>query len=34
MPMDVAGAMSQGQIGYMMQQCLQNELRRGAGPGP
>jgi carbamate kinase len=28
MPMDVAGAMSQGQIGYMMQQCLQNELRR------
>ena len=27
MPMDIAGAMSQGQIGYMMQQCLQNELR-------
>jgi len=28
MPMDVAGAMSQGQIGYMMQQCLKNELRK------
>ena len=28
MPMDVAGAMSQGQLGYMMQQCLQNELRK------
>jgi carbamate kinase len=28
MPMDVAGAMSQGQIGYMMQQCLRNELRK------
>src|SRR5215210_7234497 len=28
MPMDVAGAMSQGQLGYMMQQALQNELRR------
>lgn len=27
MPMDVAGAMSQGQVGYMMQQCLQNEMR-------
>ena len=28
MPMDVAGAMSQGQIGYMMQQCLHNELHK------
>jgi carbamate kinase len=28
MPMDVAGAMSQGQIGYMMQQSLGNELRK------
>lgn len=34
MPMDVAGAMSQGQIGYMMQQCLQNELRRRGRPWP
>src|SRR5207247_6608674 len=34
MPMDVAGAMSQGQIGYMMQQCLQNELRRRGKPWP
>ena len=28
MPMDVAGAMSQGQLGYMMQQCLHNELHK------
>src|SRR3954453_959528 len=34
MPMDVAGAMSQGQIGYMMQQSLQNELRRRGRPWP
>ncbi len=34
MPMDVAGAMSQGQLGYMMQQCLQNELRRLGKPWP
>jgi carbamate kinase len=34
MPMDVAGAMSQGQLGYMMQQCLQNELRRRGRPWP
>ncbi|WP_297459114.1 carbamate kinase [Thermococcus sp.] len=26
-PMDVAGAMTQGQIGYMIQQALMNELR-------
>jgi carbamate kinase len=32
MPLDVCGADSQGGIGYMMQQALQNELRRiGAG---
>ena len=34
MPMDIAGAMSQGQIGYMMQQCLQNELRTRGKPWP
>lgn len=34
MPMDVAGAMSQGQIGYMMQQRLQNELRSRGRPWP
>lgn len=34
MPMDVDGAMSQGQIGYMMQQCLQNELRKRGRPWP
>ncbi len=34
MPMDIAGAMSQGQIGYMMQQCLQNELRKRGRPWP
>jgi carbamate kinase len=34
MPMDVAGAMSQGQIGYMMQQSLQNELRARGRPWP
>jgi carbamate kinase len=34
MPMDVAGAMSQGQIGYMIQQSLQNELRRRGKPWP
>lgn len=28
MPMDVCGAESQGQIGYMFQQCLANHLRR------
>jgi carbamate kinase len=28
MPMDVCGAMSQGQIGYMLQQCLENHLCR------
>ena len=27
-PMDVAGAMTQGQIGYMIQQAIVNELRR------
>ncbi|ASJ08020.1 carbamate kinase [Thermococcus siculi] len=27
-PMDVAGAMTQGQIGYMIQQAIMNELRR------
>ncbi len=27
-PMDVAGAMTQGQIGYMIQQALKNELER------
>ena len=30
MPLDVCGADSQGGIGYMMQQALQNELRRVA----
>ena len=34
MSMDIAGAMSQGQIGYMMQQCLQNELRTRGKPWP
>jgi carbamate kinase len=34
MPMDIAGAMSQGQLGYMMQQCLQNELRARGRPWP
>ena len=28
MPMDVCGAESQGQIGYMFEQCLINQLRR------
>jgi len=28
MPLDVCGADSEGGIGYMMQQCLQNELRK------
>jgi len=28
MPMDVAGAMSQGQIGFLAAQCLENHLRR------
>lgn len=28
LPMDVCGAQSQGQIGYMLQQCLQNNLRQ------
>lgn len=27
-PLDVLGAMTQGQIGYMLQQSMQNELRR------
>ncbi len=27
-PLDVLGAMTQGQIGYMLQQAMQNELRR------
>lgn len=34
MTMDLAGAMSQGQLGYMMQQCLQNELRSRGRPWP
>jgi carbamate kinase len=34
MPMDIAGAMSQGQLGYMMQRCLQNELRKRGRPWP
>ena len=34
MPMDVAGAMTQGAIGYMMQQSLQNELRARGRPWP
>lgn len=35
MPLDVCGADSQGGIGYMMQQLLQNELRRiGLGDRP
>lgn len=35
MPLDVCGADSQGGIGYMMQQILQNELRRiGLGDRP
>ena len=34
MPMDVAGAMSQGQLGYMMQRCLYNELRKRGRPWP
>jgi len=32
MPLDVCGADSQGGIGYMMQQSLQNELRRAGVP--
>src|SRR5439155_26190931 len=32
MPMDVAGAMSQGWIGYMIQQCLRNALTRRGLP--
>jgi len=33
MPLDICGAESQGQIGYMIQQALRNELvRRGLGP--
>jgi len=32
MPLDVCGADSQGGIGYMMQQALQNELRRVGAP--
>ncbi len=30
-PMDVAGAMTQGQIGYMIGQALINELRKRGG---
>jgi carbamate kinase len=32
MPMDVCGAETQGQIGYMFQQCLANHLRRLGKP--
>ncbi|HUS15900.1 MAG TPA: carbamate kinase [Chloroflexia bacterium] len=32
MPMDVAGAMTQGWIGYMIQQCLRNALVRRGHP--
>lgn len=32
MPMDVCGAESQGQVGYMFQQCLENHLRRVGMP--
>jgi carbamate kinase len=32
MPMDVAGAMSQGWIGYMISQCLRNALLRRGHP--
>src|SRR6478672_1676213 len=32
MPMDVAGAMTQGWIGYMIQQCLRNALLRRGHP--
>ncbi len=32
MPMDVAGAMTQGWIGYMIQQCLHNALARRGHP--
>jgi carbamate kinase len=28
MPMDVCGSMSQGQVGYLLCQCLENHLRR------
>jgi carbamate kinase len=34
MPMDVAGAMSQGQIGYLLTQSLENHLRRLRRPMP
>jgi carbamate kinase len=34
MPMDVCGAMSQGQIGYMLEQTLQNHLRMRRLPVP
>jgi carbamate kinase len=34
MPMDVCGAMSQGQIGYMLEQTLQNQLRMRRLPVP
>lgn len=33
-PMDIAGAWTQGGIGYMMQQSLQNELRKKGRPWP
>jgi carbamate kinase len=34
MPMDVAGAMSQGQIGYLLAQSLENHLRRARRATP
>jgi carbamate kinase len=34
MPMDVCGAQSQGQIGYMLEQCLGNHLRRLRADNP
>ncbi len=34
MPMDVCGAESQGQIGYMLEQCLSNHLRRLRAANP
>ena len=33
-PLDVLGAMTQGQIGYMLQQAMQNELRRQGVKAP
>ena len=31
MPMDVCGALSQGQLGYLLAQALDNALRRRDG---